>query len=205
MKKAIIIVSYWLAAILMTVLLLATVSCTRLRTGDLLFVNAPADAGQMEGAIIAATGNIVHVAILEKDADGKIWVIDATPERGVDRHPLDTLKAGFPEAEGYTYLYARPEGATKQCVEQAKRFLGQPYDQAFLPDNGAMYCSELVRDSYRRPDGTYLFSDKPMNFRDADGTFPQWWVDHFAALGMPIPQDTPGTNPQDMYAECRKR
>lgn len=189
----------------MLLLLLAMQYCSGPQTGDLLFVNAPADAGQMEGAIMAATGNIVHVAILEKDADGNFWVIDATPERGVDRHPLDTLMADFPEAEGYNYLYARPKERAARYIEQAKSYLGQPYDQAFLPDNGAMYCSELVRDSYRRPDGTYLFSDKPMNFRDADGTFPQWWVDHFAALGMPIPQDTPGTNPQDMYAECRKR
>lgn len=42
-----------------------------------------------------------------------------------------------------------------------------------------------------------------MNFRDSDGTFPQWWVEHFAALGMPVPQDTLGTNPQDMYTECQ--
>ena len=187
-----------------TVLLLfAMMSCSVPGTGDLLFVSAPADAGQMEGAIIAATGDIVHVAIVERGPGGTIWVIDATPERGVDRHPLDTLKADFPEAEGYTYLYARPKERSNQYVERAKRFIGQPYDQAFLPDNGAMYCSELVRDSYRRPDGTYLFSDKPMNFRASDGTFPQWWVEHFAALDMPIPQDVPGTNPQDMYTQCR--
>ena len=187
----------------MLLLLLAMQYCGGPQTGDLLFVNAPADAGQMEGAIMAATGNIVHVAILEKDADGSLWVIDATPERGVDRHPLDTLMADFPEADGYNYLYARPKERAARYVEQAKSYLGQPYDQAFLPDNGAMYCSELVRDSYRRPDGTYVFNDLPMNFRASDGTFPQWWVDHFDALGIPIPQDTPGTNPQDMYAECR--
>lgn len=184
-------------------LLLAMVSCSGPRTGDLLFVNAPEDAGQMDGAIVAATGNIIHVAILEKARDGSVWVIDATPKRGVDRHPLDTLKADFPETEGYSYLFARPAESSVQFVEQAKRFIGQPYDQAFLPENGAMYCSELVRDSYRRPDGTYLFDTNPMNFRASDGTFPQWWVEHFADLGMPIPQDTPGTNPQDMYAECR--
>ena len=188
---------------LFVTLLSAMMSCTGLRTGDLLFVNAPEDARQMDGAIVAATGNIIHVAILEKAPDGSVWVIDATPKRGVDRHPLDTLKADFPEAEGYSYLYARPAVSSVQFVEQAKRFIGQPYDQAFVPDNGAMYCSELVRDSYRRPDGTYLFDAKPMNFRASDGTFPQWWVEHFADLGMTIPQDTPGTNPQDMYAECR--
>ena len=184
-------------------LLFVMTYCSGPGTGDLLFVSAPADAGQMEGAIVAATGNIVHVAIVEKALDGTIRVIDATPKRGVDRHPLDTLKADVPEAEGYTYLYARPKERSVRYVMQAKRFIGQPYDQTFLPDNGAMYCSELVRDSYRRPDGTYLFSDKPMNFRAPDGTFPQWWVEHFAALGMPVPQDTLGTNPQDMYTECQ--
>lgn len=189
--------------LLLACAMVLSASCSGPRTGDLLFVSAPAGADGMDGAIVAATGDIIHVAIVEKAPDGELWVIDATPRRGVDRHPLDTLKADFPEAEGYGYLFARPDEPSESYAAHARQFIGQPYDQAFLPDNGAMYCSELVRESFRRDDGSYLFDASPMNFRAADGSFPHWWVEHYTNLGMPIPQDTLGTNPQDMYAQCR--
>ena len=37
-----------------------------------------------------------------------------------------------------------------------------------------------------------------MNFRNADGTMPQFWTDLFSRLGEPIPEGEPGTNPNDM-------
>ena len=58
---------------------------------------------------------------------------------------------------------------------------------AFLPDNDAYSCSELVRDTYRRPDGGYLFDAAPMNFLSPDGFLPQYWEDLFARLDMPGP------------------
>ena len=85
-------------------------------------------------------------------------------------------------------------------IVNAKNALGEPYDVAFLPDNGARYCSELVRDSYRLADGTYLFDEEPMNFKNAEGEMPVYWEQLFALLGMPVPQGVPGTNPQGMCA-----
>ena len=85
-------------------------------------------------------------------------------------------------------------------IVNAKKALGEPYDVAFLPDNGARYCSELVRDSYRLADGTYLFDEEPMNFKNAEGEMPVYWEQLFALLGMPVPQGVPGTNPQGMCA-----
>ena len=69
---------------------------------------------------------------------------------------------------------------------------------AFLPDNGALYCSELVRESYLGPEGEYLFDEAPMNFLDAEGEMPLYWTQLFALLGMDVPQGVPGTNPQAM-------
>ena len=138
-------------------LLCLLAGCTGHRTGDLLFISAPADAAQMEGAIVSATGEIIHVAILEKAPDGNVWVIDATPERGVDRRLLDTLKADFPKADGYVYHYVRLGGPSESYWERAKTFLGLPYDQTFLSGNNAVYCSELVWESYINSDGSHLF------------------------------------------------
>ncbi|MBQ3766195.1 MAG: hypothetical protein II874_05615 [Bacteroidales bacterium] len=189
------------ALVLSALTLLSSLSCQRhgdtLQTGDLLFVGS--GGGSMDEAIASATGNLTHVAIVEVDADGNRWVTDATPQRGVCRYPLDTL---VQENPGAVFLVKRLRDTTgvSAFVENARRFVGEPYDLTFLPDNEAHYCSELVRDAYRRPDGSFLFEEKPMNFRASDGSMPPYWTALFEELGMPVPQGVPGTNPQDMSA-----
>ena len=56
--------------------LLLLVSCSDLRTGDLVFVRPGTDplASSMSGTISSATGEFVHVAIVEVE-DGDVWVI----------------------------------------------------------------------------------------------------------------------------------
>lgn len=183
-----------------------------IQTGDLVFVGLPmdyqADSTSMGSAIVDATGgkevNMIHAAILEVQGDG-IWIIDATTERGVARYPLADFLADFTLPDGgYPVFQVKrlvDNSNAAGYVENAKRFIGQQYDNAFLPSNGAMYCTELVHDSYIGEDGCSLFHEVPMNFRNEDGEFPAYWVQLFAGLGMPIPQDVPGTNPQEMAAE----
>ena len=90
------------------------------------------------------------------------------------------------------------EGFSQTFIDNARKHLGEPYDYWFQEKNGRMYCSELVQESYLRADGSSLFASKPMNFKDSKGAFPAYWVTLFEKLGSPIPQDSPGTNPQDM-------
>ena len=168
-----------------------------LQTGDLLFVGS--GGSSMDEAIVSATGNLTHVAIVEIDADGNRWVIDATPKRGVCRYPLDTLIQDNPGAV-FLVKRLRDTSGIALFVGNARRFVGEPYDLTFLPDNGAHYCSELVRDAYRRPDGNFLFEERPMNFLAPDGSMPPYWESLFGELGMPVPQGIPGTNPQDLSA-----
>lgn len=194
------------------VVILALAACKnepRLQTGDLVFVGIPADYSldpdSMGSAISDATGdgdlNIIHVAIAEVKADS-VWIIDATIKHGVDRHPLDTFLTDFTLKDGsyprFIIKRLSDNSLAGQFVEKAKQYLGRPYDVWFSPDNEAMYCSELVRDSYRTSDGAYLFEAKPMNFKNSEGEFPIYWQQLFGIIGQPIPQDEPGTNPQDM-------
>ena len=37
-----------------------------------------------------------------------------------------------------------------------------------------------------------------MNFYASDGSLPAYWRHHFDSLGVAVPQDMPGTNPNDM-------
>ncbi len=206
-------------AILFTAILLSLAGCTSgrqdtPRSGDLVFVGLPMDygleRGSMSEAISAATSdstelNLIHVAILEIDKDST-WIIDATIKHGVDRHPLDTFFRDFTLRDGSlpTFKIMRPQVSAKQAeqfVQNAKKYLGQPYDVSFLPDNGAMYCSELVYNSYITPGGAHLFSEAPMNFLDKDGNMPPYWTRLFERIGQQVPQGIPGTNPQKMATE----
>ena len=185
-------------------LMLCSAACSfvseSLQTGDLIFVSegaGSANSGSMSEAIVSATGAITHVAIIEVDGSGTTWVIDATPKRGVARYPLASLLKDNPGAS-FTVKRLRDTSGVSRFVENAKAFIGQPYDLTFLPDNDAMYCSELIRESFRLPDGTCLFEEAPMNFLAPDGTVPAYWEQLFEDLGMEVPQGVPGTNPQQM-------
>ena len=184
-----------------------------LKTGDLVFVGIPADytldPDSMDSAIADATGdaaglNLIHTAILDL-TDGEPWIIDATIRRGVDRHPLDTFLRDFTLRDGSLPVFEikrlRDDARAEASVANARQYLGLPYDSAFLPDNDAFYCTELVYCSYLDPDGNPLFRSEPMNFKNADGEFPLYWKQLFDRLGQDIPQGVPGTNPQGMAAE----
>lgn len=179
-----------------------------LRSGDLVFVGLPMDYASgdgMDAAIVASTGdgqlNLIHVAIVEVAPDS-VYVIDATAKRGVQRHSLQSFLQDFTLKSGEypTFIVKRLTVPVPDAVENAKAFCGQPYDSLFLPRNGAQYCSELIHDSYLSPSGEFLFEEYPMNWKDADGNYPPYWVRLFGRLGVPIPQDVPGTNPQRMAA-----
>ena len=186
----------------------------RLQTGDLIFVGIPADYSldkdSMDSAITDATGdaqglNLIHTAIAEVDAEGRTWIIDATIKHGVDRHPLDTFLRDFTLKDGswpvFEVMRLKDDRQAAASVERAKQYLGRPYDVHFSPTDEALYCTELVYDSYLDADGQPIFHAAPMNFKDADGNFPLYWQQLFARLGEPIPQDIPGTNPQAMSQE----
>lgn len=195
-------------------ILIITVSCEhselQLQDGDLLFQVSKAD--EMSQAITSATGNpdslsFTHVAIVCHESDG-IYALEAVPERGVTKTILSEFLNNAAKIEGRpAVVVARLQGTgvkkqAQDAVIRAKSFLGQPYDHSFLPNNGKMYCSELVWESFRDPlNGMPLFSTRPMNFRAADGTMPRFWEEHFATLGEPIPEGVQGTNPNDLLQE----
>lgn len=195
-------------------ILIITVSCEhpefQLQDGDLLF--QVSKAGEMSQAITSATGNpdslsFTHVAIVSHESDG-IYALEAVPERGVTMTPLPEFLNNAAKIEGRPAVIVarlqtrRAKETARSAVLKAKSFLGQPYDYSFRPDNGKIYCSELVWESFRDPlSGMPLFSTRPMNFRAADGTMPRFWEEHFATLGEPIPEGVQGTNPNDLLRE----
>ena len=165
-----------------------------LQSGDLLFLNN--NRSNMEKAISASTGEYTHVALVERDSADNVWVIEASPKYGVQRIPYNQFERennlGFFGGNIDIYRLSVPFD-TAVVIVRAKKLVGKPYDNAFLPDNDAYYCSELIQGAF---DG--IFPSKPMNWRDADGNLPDYWKKHFEKLGVAVPEGVLGTNPTDM-------
>ena len=165
-----------------------------LQSGDLLFLNE--NSSEMEKAITASTGEYTHVALVECDSADEVWVIEAYPEKCVRRISYEQFKREhliwFSSGTCDFYRLTVPFD-TAMVISRAKSLLGKPYDDAFLPDNDAYYCSELIEVAFGG-----LFPSKPMNWRDADGNLPEYWQKHFEKLGVPVPEGVPGTNPTDL-------
>lgn len=180
-----------------------------LKTGDLLF---QADGtGRYANAIASATGageevTFVHVGIVIADDAGNVCVIEATPERGVAVSELRQFLDDAPQSESGRLVVVKrldtPFDATEVCA-RALSHVGEEYDWWYMPDNGKMYCSELVYDAFRDAEGRPVFESRPMNFRNPDGTMPQFWTDLYAKLGQPVPEGLPGTNPNDLSRDPR--
>ncbi len=165
------------------------------QTGDLIFFTR--GSSSMDDAISSATGDgFVHVAIVEVDSEGTVWLIDATPRKGVSREKLETKLL---EEKGKAVLMRLKDSTgVTASVQRAKGLIGSPYDFTFLPNNDAYYCSELVYECFLRPDGSHIFSCQPMNFLDSEGNLPEYWKELFEKLQMDVPQGLPGTNPEDL-------
>ena len=136
---------------------------------------------------------IDHVAIFFK-REGQPMVIEAIYE-GVVERPLETFLQ-----EEQMVLVGRIKGRwdPTTTLRNARRYLGLPYDFVFLPDNGAIYCSELVQLSFVDRSGKPVFSPIPMSFHDESGKITPYWADFYARRALDVPEGKPGTNPHEM-------
>lgn len=158
------------------------------QSGDLLFVS---DTTGMGTAVKATTGEYTHVALIECAGDS-VFVIDATQRHGVTRRAIGTTFAARMPRELLSVYRLTVPFDTAAVIARAKSCLGLPYDDYFLPDNGRYYCSELIQECYG------LFESRPMNWRNSEGEIPDYWKQHFEALGSTVPEGIPGTNPTDL-------
>lgn len=192
----------------------AAASCTparpKLQSGDLLFEAGAGSA--MSEAIRSATGSArelsythVGIAVVNGGADS---VLEATSEGGVRMTTLEEFLEGAARIDGAPAVTAarlRDTLGLAASLNRARQHLGEPYDYSYRPDNGKMYCSELVWESYRRPSGERIFPARPMNFRDEQGELPRYWRELYERLGEEVPEGVPGTNPNEMACDSALR
>lgn len=167
-----------------------------LRPGDVLFQDL--DCGPLCDAIEAVTEGIggrdfSHAGMIVRVGDS-LAVVEAI---GIDVHLTSVRKF---HARGAKVWHGRVlpihRALAQRAADSALAMLGTPYDDAFLPDNGKLYCSELIALAFDRANGSRVFEQRPMTFKDPrTGTFFSAWEAYYTALGMPIPEGVEGCNP----------
>ncbi|SEM11166.1 Permuted papain-like amidase enzyme, YaeF/YiiX, C92 family [Pseudoxanthomonas sp. GM95] len=191
-----------LCSLLLTVALPAAAKAPHVRDGDLLFVTA-ARTG-LSGAIDDATGkqgqaSYDHVALVAHDAQGKI-VLHAD-EEGSRQQTLAAFLAEAKAKQRQVVVYRlKPDTrkAIPAAIATARTLLGKPYNFTYVQAEDSYYCSDFIERAFR---ADHVFALQPMNFRNPQtGQISQYWIDFYRGKGMDVPQDKPGTNPNDMAA-----
>lgn len=163
--------------------------------GDILFQKLP--CGGLCNAIIATTPctndrRFNHCGVVQIRA-GKAFVIEAIGSN-VQQTSLEDFFARDTAAlisAGRPHWKSKKGG--KRAALQAAKFVGRPYDDAFLPGDSALYCSELVWEVSKRG-GKTLFQLAPMTFKEGSVTHPDW-VSYYKNLGVAPPEGVLGVNP----------
>lgn len=171
-------------------------AASSVKTGDIILQKLP--CGGLCDAIIATTPcktglEFNHCGIVTKEKTG-IFVIEA-----IGNKVKKTSLAEFLTRDSSTMVHVARPLETKldmnALIAKANKYIGTPYDHAFLPGDSAIYCSELVWECYRVK-GEPIFQLAPMTF-NKPGTqtiFPQWAA-YFKELNAEVPEGLLGLNP----------
>jgi hypothetical protein len=180
------------------------------KIGDFIFQDC--DCGAICDAIEEVTVSkkgyrFSHVAIIVKDSLGQFVALESNIG-GVKEVPLkDFLYRYVDTNEKPTVLIGRLKDEYQKLIPASVSFLKSklniPYDDAFLLENEAYYCSELLYDAFKfANEDKPLFSLFPMNFKTKiNNQFHKEFEAYYQELGIPIPQGKLGLNPGSMSRE----
>lgn len=179
-------------------------SAADLQNGDIVFVgNVDADLSEAIDQVTKTEKgtSYSHMGMVVKNDEGT-FVLDAYPKSGVSLQTLEDFLAMRHDSNTAVEAYRVSELNANQFAEainRAEKEIGQPYDGTYVMSEPGFYCSELVYQAFK-PFET--FELHPMSFRDdATGEIPQTWVEHYAELGLAVPEGKPGCNPNGMAAD----
>lgn len=186
-----------------------------LRSGDLVFLDL--DCGDLCNAMATVTEEqfgvsgpaLSHVAIVERSATG-LSVLEAWPGTGVARTPLAQVLARKQRSPArYLRLRADLRSAGEAAARAAAARIGTPYDEDFLPDNGKLYCSELVQEAYHDAFATSgsgtpsPLHTSPMVFGTPGSAARAVWIHYYEERHIPVPDGVAGISPLGVYLAAR--
>ena len=149
--------------------------------GDLLFMRDDSDFSK---AVIDATKNYSHVGIF---FGGMIY--HASRKLGVVSQKLEDFLA---EENWEADVFRCPGIDAEAVMARAKKYLGCAYNHSFYPDAEGFYCSQYIAKILP------VFGTVPMRFGDGDNEVSEYWRDYYGKLGLSVPLNLPGTNPNQL-------
>jgi hypothetical protein len=188
-----------------------TFDAQKLRAGDFLFQDL--DCGGLCDAIESVTPGLgsqhfSHVGLVIADGDSLV-VIEAIG-KAVHSTPIDKFLDRQLDSLGKPKVVA---GRLKKPFQQmnlkaiafARKQLGVKYDDYFLMDNQAYYCSELIYDAYKYANGGKpFFHLSPMTYKaPGSNEYMPAWTEYFKELNSTIPEGLPGCNPGSLATDPR--
>ena len=172
-----------------------------IKNGDLIFVGAQTE--ELSGAINRVTKlsdetNFDHVGLIEKTSDS-FFVLHAAPMGGSQREEIHHFYTSQTEKNNKIVIYRLKDDYQKtipNAISKAKTMLGKPYNWLYILNDDELYCSDFVERAFRNDN---VFELIPMNFKNKEtGKIDDFWVDFYRKKGKDVPQDEPGTNPNQL-------
>ena len=177
------------------------ISLKNIKNGDLIFVGAQTE--ELSGAIsrvtkISEKTNFDHVGLIEKTSDS-IFVLHAAPMGGSQREEIHHFYTSQTEKKNKIVIYRLQkeyQATIPNAITKAKTMLGKPYNWLYILNDDELYCSDFVERAFRNDK---VFKLIPMNFKNKEtGIIDDFWIDFYKKKGKEVPQDEPGTNPNQL-------
>lgn len=175
----------------------------KLKNGDLIFVEAQVE--NLSGAINRVTQqtaavNFDHIGLVEISGDS-IYVLHASTKLGSNRELLSDFYSKNNDNLQKMIVYRllkEYQYSTSEAIIQAKAMLGKPYNFSYILDENTYYCSDFVERAFRED---AIFEHIPMNFKNpTTNQIDDFWTEFYKKQQLEVPQDQPGTNPNQLAA-----
>src|SRR5699024_9632725 len=138
-----------------------------LQNGDLIFVVAGKNTVSKAIDRVTQTSKTTHyshIALLEKEENGDLFVLHAAPKNGSERLPLKDFLARASQNHIQIDIYRLKkeyQDAISQAVKTAKTWLGKPYNYSYILSDEKLYCSDFIQRSFAKDS---IFKLEPMTF-----------------------------------------
>lgn len=178
-----------------------------LRSGDLVFAIAPGGNAITDVTRGVDGLKIDHVGMVYRNQDS-IFVMEATGRKGVGMTPLaEFIHHNSDKDLASRILIGRVKSGLdfSKTYQRYQQYEHLPYDTLFMPDDRAMYCSELVQKIAVDSLGHRIFPTIPMSFHDKSGKITAFWKRFYRRFGMEVPEGAPGTNPGQLSRDPHVR
>ena len=171
---------------------------TTIENGDLIFVSAEND--NLSEAINRVTQtsqniNFDHVGLIEK-TKYKTYVLHAAPKKGSNKENILHFYKRSKEPLIIYRLKDEYKKSIPNAITEANNMLGKPYNWEYILNEDSYYCSDFIERVFRKD---AIFEFIPMNFKDPKtGEIYHYWAEFYEHLNLDVPQDAPGTNPNQL-------